>query len=274
MGSPETSTKRFDPKEYWESRLSDDFALQGVGYSLLGQHYNEWMYRVRRRVFLREARLVRRHWNSAQILDIGSGTGFYLQRWQELGATNISGADMTSVAVSNLARTFPEFSIHQLDIGENDSGALGKFDAISIFDVLFHIVEEDRFLTAVRNLGKLIRPGGYLFLSDNFIHVNPTRSDHHVSRAKTVIEDSLVESGFEIVRRRPMFVLMNEPVDTTSPIRHLAWKVFLKCVSQSELLGNISGALLYPLELTLTRFCDESATTEMMICRKRSDRDD
>lgn len=272
MLTPGTPVKRFDPKEYWESRLSGNFELKAVGYSLLGRRYNEWMYRVRRKVFLREARAIKRNWARSRIFDIGSGTGFYLRLWRELGAKEIWGADLTSAAVRKLNESFPGLPVVQLDIGERLERPIGSFDAVSIFDVLFHVVDDDRYETAIQNLSEIIFPGGYLLLSDNFVHAKPTRSEHHISRTKVLIEGTLERNGFEIVRRTPMFVLMNEPVDTTSRIRRLSWTVFLKCVSQSEVVGYITGFLLYPLELVLTRLCRESATTEIMICRRKQSR--
>ena len=41
----------FDNREYWESRLRQQYSLAGVGYLRLGRRFNEWMYRVRGEVF-------------------------------------------------------------------------------------------------------------------------------------------------------------------------------------------------------------------------------
>src|SRR5689334_17025711 len=80
----------FDPQAYWEQRLERSKGLEGVGYIGLGQAFNAWMYRVRRRTFLH---VVSRHMPSRvgkAVLDVGSGTGEYLKRWQELSVTSIS----------------------------------------------------------------------------------------------------------------------------------------------------------------------------------------
>lgn len=37
-----------DLHHYWESRLTDAFNLEGVGYLGLRKQYNSWLYRVRR----------------------------------------------------------------------------------------------------------------------------------------------------------------------------------------------------------------------------------
>jgi hypothetical protein len=68
----------FDPLEYWEDRHGKSSGLAGVGYLGL-KGYNEWMYRVRRHVFRRALRPYAARLRGARVLDVGSGTGFYLR---------------------------------------------------------------------------------------------------------------------------------------------------------------------------------------------------
>lgn len=71
---PETGTA--DDRAYWESRLSERYSLDGVGYLGLGSSFNAWMYRARRAIFLRRARPLVAARPRARVLDVGSGTGF------------------------------------------------------------------------------------------------------------------------------------------------------------------------------------------------------
>jgi hypothetical protein len=57
-------------------------------------------------------------------------------------------------------------------------------------------------------------------------------------------------------------------VDTSTSWPFKFWRLAMLPVSALPPLGRIYGALLYPLELQLTRFLRESPTTEMMICQK------
>ena len=43
------------------------------------------MYKIRRQVVIREVRSLGVDCSHASILDVGSGTGFYLEIWKELG---------------------------------------------------------------------------------------------------------------------------------------------------------------------------------------------
>ena len=42
---------QLDPKNYWEKRLQNNWGLRGVGYVSYGRYYNQWLYKVRKRVF-------------------------------------------------------------------------------------------------------------------------------------------------------------------------------------------------------------------------------
>src|SRR4051794_9078605 len=108
------STASFDPERYWSDRLSQTFSLGGVGWLGLGESFNRWMYAVRRRVFARTLRgRVESH---ARVLDVGSGTGFYVALWRELGVKDVTGSDLTNVAVERLEDRFPGLRFEQLDI--------------------------------------------------------------------------------------------------------------------------------------------------------------
>ena len=73
----------FDARTYWERRLDRHPGREGVGHAGLGEGLNGWMYRVRRRVFLRELAPLMPTLPARSVLDVGSGTGFYLDRWRE-----------------------------------------------------------------------------------------------------------------------------------------------------------------------------------------------
>ena len=64
------------------------------------------MYKIRRQVVIREVRSLGVDCFYASIL-VGSGTGFYLEIWKELGCKKLSGIDITSTAIENLAIKYP-----------------------------------------------------------------------------------------------------------------------------------------------------------------------
>jgi SAM-dependent methyltransferase len=261
----------FDPRRYWEERLEGTFSLGGVGWFGLGEPFNRWMYRVRRRVFTRIARKAAGNLSDARVLDVGSGTGFYVERWHELGAREVTGIDLTDVAVQQLSRRFPEDRFLQADITDGTGNLPAEsFDAISIMDVLFHVVDDDRYERAIANLHSLLRPGGALILTENLLHGDWHRGEHQVSRDADWILGLLERTGFDVVTRRPLFVLMNTPVDTRSRLLKGWWWLLMNVMARARWLGGLIGAAIYPAETALTAILREGPTTEIVAARKRS----
>ena len=268
-------TEQFTTQDYWERRLRDHFSLEAVGYLRLGRRFNEWMYRVRGDVFDRVA--AEEGWRREsgrpplRVADVGAGTGFYVDRWLRLGA-EVTGVDLTAVAVETLAGRFPAGRFVQADIGlslgEPLASEAGRYDVISAFDVLFHIVDDALYERALANIATLLKPGGTFVWSDNFVHQPTVRVRHQVSRSLADISSALNRAGLETVRRVPMFVLMNYPADTTSRLAQWAWTAMVAPAMASDRLGGALGALLYPLERRLVASRAESASTELMICRR------
>lgn len=260
---------RVDEQQYWSERLARTYSLDGVGWHGLGESYNRSMYWVRRRLFLRTVRAVLPHREALEVLDVGSGTGFYIRLWHELGVKGVTGSDLTQVAVERLRARFPGDQVHQLDItARADRVELGPFDAISAMDVLFHVLDDERYAQALVNLGDLLRPGGTLLLSENLIHGSPVRVEHQVSRSIGWIESRLRDAGLEIVSRRPMFVLMNTPVDSRSPLLQLWWRSLTSGLHRWPRLAPLAGMSLGVAELALTAVVREGPSTELVVCRK------
>jgi SAM-dependent methyltransferase len=265
----------FDPQAYWEARLAADDSLHGVGYRGLGRRYNEWMYRVRAAAFDRALRALPENLATARVLDIGSGTGFYVGRWLRHGVHDLIASDLTEVSCDRLRARFPDIQVMRLDVGDGSQAfEPGSVDVISAFDVLFHIVDDDRYATALRSIAAWLRPGGAFIWSDNFVraedsaHARARRGPHQVSRSRAVIEGWLADAGLRIIERRPMFSLMNAPVDSGSAWRWRIWSAVTRLVRGSERRGWLVGAVLYPLELALTAFGSEGPSTEVVVCRR------
>jgi SAM-dependent methyltransferase len=239
-----------------------------VGYLGLGRRYNAWQYRVQRAVFRRMAPRLERSWIERDVLDVGAGTGFYVALWRELGA-RVTASDLTTIAVERLARRGIE-SV-RLDIGAElpaDFRAR-RFDAISAFAVLFHIIDDEAYARALINLGSLLRSGGWLLFSENCLHGPPRRSRAQVSRRLDNILALAAAADLQIIARVPQFVLMNAPIDARWPVFERMWRIGARGVSSSELVGEIAGAMLYPIERVLTRVGGGSPSTEFLVARKR-----
>jgi SAM-dependent methyltransferase len=263
----------FDPRAYWETRHSERYGPESVGYAGLGIPYNVWMYRVRAHVVAREIRSAHIDLSDCTVLDIGSGTGFYIDLWSRLGAKQVTGCDFAPFAVASLRERFPRHRFFELDVTTTSlSPELGQYDLVSAFDIFYHIVDDAKYARAFCNISSLLRPGGYFVFSENFLPEGRESRSHQVSRSCTEITELLERCGFEILRRAPMFFLMNRPLKSRSRLLSTTWRFIERVTSQRErpYLGNWLGAALYPIEIAALRWLPTGPTTEMMICRRRA----
>ncbi len=261
----------FDPKTYWETRLGSNYDLHGVGLIEWGSWFNQWLYRVRRLGFLGSMRGERKDWSDARVLDIGSGTGFYLEQWRELGAHDVHGMDLTEVAVQQLKQKYPGMSINQGDIGSAPLKDKSEyFDAISCMDVLFHIVDDENYARAFEHIAKMLKSDGLFIFSDSWLKGEDVRGVHIVHRSRRRVKLLLGRAGFEVMDTRPMFILMNAPVDSQNPVLRAWWWILYQLTARFHRLGGVLAALIYPLERLLLKLAgDDGPTTKVIICRKR-----
>lgn len=253
-----------DRKAYWEARLRADYGVGGVGYIGLGEGFNRWSYRVRRHVLRRTLRALRLP-RGAAVLDVGSGTGFMINVWREAGLENIEGCDLTAVAVEGLSREFPSCRFREVDISSEQVPYVNDFDAVSASDVLFHIVDDDAYRKALSNVFRALKPGGYFVFSENFLHGRTLRSEHQVSRSLDEISDMLRGTGFRVIARRPLFVLMNNPIDSSNRLLRSSWRILKRALRRPR-FGAAIGAVLYGPELGLVRTRREGPSSEVMVC--------
>lgn len=260
-------TTQSDHREFWERRLDEDWTESGVGYRALGRPFNTWMYRVRQEVFLREAG--RLNPGGRNVLDVGSGTGFYVRQWDRLGAGEITGCDVTEAAVQRLRTRFPEHRFARQDAADLNSMETGSFDLVSCMDVLFHITDDARYAEALGEFARILRPGGRLVISENCLRRPEQRGERQVNRTLEWIFGALDRAGFDVVRRVPMLMLMNSQVDAPLAWRKV-WGGVLRAAAVTPPTGWLAGAALYPLERRLVRERTESPTTELLVCRSRA----
>ncbi|MEL6589563.1 MAG: class I SAM-dependent methyltransferase [Bacteroidota bacterium] len=263
----------FNPQSYWEARLTKNFNVTGVGYLPLGRGFNFWMYEVRKYVFRRAIRKLTLNLPESAALDIGSGTGFYIDLMTRLGLGSITGVDITEAATQRLKQKFPAHSFYQTDISEpNLPFEAGAYDLISCFDVLFHIVDDNRYQQALTNVHKLLKADGYFVFTDNLTREDQV-AEHHISRSLETVKAAIADAGFKIQSVDPSFVLLNSPVASHNPLLKLYWKVLhtgLNAFKRIGLgaIGYVVGALLFPLEMLLLSTVGYGPSTKILVCTK------
>lgn len=275
MPNSEVLVDEYEVRQYWEQRLRDGPTLENTGWLGWGAPFNQWMYRVRARLFVKRVRAAFTRFGTApdrsEVLDIGSGSGFYIDLWRRIGVGRISCCDLTEAAVRALQERYPDVPCARADIGEHTLPYSEEtFDGISCMDVLFHIIDDRRYRQALQNCANLLKPGGLLIMTENCLHGKAVRSANQVSRSLGEIEDCIAAARLIIVERRPIFVLMNTPIDSGFVVVKRFWNLLRACARRYPRIGFIAGAVLFPLEVALTSILREGPSTEMLICRRTS----
>jgi 2-polyprenyl-3-methyl-5-hydroxy-6-metoxy-1,4-benzoquinol methylase len=261
-------TEQFDPADYWEKRLSESYTLGAAGWSGLGESFNRWSYSVRKRVFARAVRETLGDVRSLRVLDVGSGTGFYLDAWRRMGVTELVGSDLTSEAVSQLTARYPDVAVHRLDIGAaNGQLDVGPFDVISIIDVLFHIVDDERYEQAIANLAAMLKPGGTLLLTENLVGALQV-GRHQINRTEQAVRKMLEGERLSPAGQWPVFFLMNTPVSSQSQLLARWWRLAVRIAGHGEAWGWTLGAALFPVEVALGRVRRDGPSTKLAAWRR------
>jgi 2-polyprenyl-3-methyl-5-hydroxy-6-metoxy-1,4-benzoquinol methylase len=270
MSNTDIGKDAFDAGNYWESRLSERYDSQGVGDIGLPISYNDALYRIRGHAFAIALRKTGGSVQGKHILDIGSGTGFYIRQWLTRGAATVTGSDITKTAVDALSAAVPEARFQRCDIsGELPEGIAGKhFDFISAMDMLFHIVDDASYAQAIANIGGLLPRGGHFIFSDNLLHRTIVHGPHQVSRTEIHTRQLLAQFGFEVLGTVPMFVFMNDPVRSRNRALRELFKLTYRLAARGEGWGRLIGALWVPAELLAIRLLARGPSTEFFVCRK------
>jgi ubiquinone/menaquinone biosynthesis C-methylase UbiE len=256
----------FDPKKYWNERLSKHYDLIGVGDISLTMNYNIWSYKVTRK---RLTKIFKKYLKARNdtVLDIGSGTGFVVDILQEF-TCKINGIDISYAAVNNLNQKYPNYNFTELDAGvqalpfSDDS-----MSVVTAASVLYHIVDDHSLNHLLNHVHRVLKTGGYFIFSDNFIHNSTMNITHQKCRTLETYEELLRRNGFQIVDRVANYVLFNDPVDANGKLYPRIWNLITRLSRKWKWFDAIIWQLLYPLEIILTNLIKESPSQEIMICK-------
>lgn len=209
----------YQPKEFWENRLKNNFSLKGVGHVHLDEKYNKYLYALKTKALEKSMRENKIFIKNKSVLDIGCGTGVFTDYFVKRQAKKVVGIDITKTSVESLRRRFnhQNCTFKTADIGGRDVPVNGKFDVINVFDVLYHITDDCRFENAVDNIKYFLKKGGAVFITDIFSHedILPAKDVHFRSLQK--YQKILRTKGLEIVDISPMYYLMNRNFNLPAP---------------------------------------------------------
>lgn len=132
----------------------------------------------------------------SRLLDIGCGTGLFLDRLRS--RLDGWGLDPSPAAVA-YCRERGLHHVRQGGVEQLTDAALGAFDAVSMWDVLEHVADDHSALVTVRSV---LQPGGVLFLSVPAYRwlwaPHDTLHHHHRRYSHRALSRRLHGAGFHI----------------------------------------------------------------------------
>lgn len=196
----------YSPRDYWEQRLSGSFNLRGVGHRNFSESYNDWLYRRKARCLTKalEGATVQ----GAQVLDIGCGTGFFVDQYLRRGAT-VRGIDITDVSIRQLREKY-RGQFDTQDISAAEFVPAPPVDIVNMWDVMYHIVDPESYERALANIARSLKPGGLFLFTDWFGAPADHRIAAHVQgRCLATHQQRLGALGFTLEGLHPLYHMLN-----------------------------------------------------------------
>jgi 2-polyprenyl-3-methyl-5-hydroxy-6-metoxy-1,4-benzoquinol methylase len=142
---------------------------------------------------------------TGQLLDVGCFKGFFLYSAARRGWT-ATGTEVSRPAVE-FARRQLGLNVEQGDLLELEQFGSGRWDVITLFDVIEHLSHPDRY---IQRAHRLLRPGGLLYLETPNVRALPRyllgrrwtifHRLHRYYFQPGTIEKLLRRAGFERIR--------------------------------------------------------------------------
>jgi hypothetical protein len=213
----------YNPRDFWEKSHSSvpsaDVSL-GYGVRHVGGGQSdleaEALYCLRQ---INATRVLRECGLPAnpKIFELGSGGGFWVEFFRQFKPSLFLGSDLSPTAVDRLQSLYPDCSFVSIDDGALawlQANQQGPFDLCLGVDVLYHIVDDAAWRTALSNLCENCKSGGWLLLADYFYEQpREAPSTSHVKhRSVQAYLDVLDEYRFQVARIQPIFYFLNRIV--------------------------------------------------------------
>ena len=156
--------------------------------------------RSRNRLLKRMVETYSRHLPSARFLEIGCGTGAFIEHLASLRNLRVTGSEIYVKGLHYAKRRQPDVEFIQYDAKQ---GVLpDKFDVIAAFDVIEHIAED---VDTIANVHEMLADGGYFIVTVPQHKFLWSRLDQIVKHKRRYSRKELVakleQAGFEVVRR-------------------------------------------------------------------------
>ena len=260
---------QFDPNEYWQSRVGDDATVGVVGHRSLGVAYNEYIYRRRGDVLDGLDMVI----PNKSLLDVGCGSGFYTEYWKHKGVLDYVGVDLSHDTIGRLRREYPDYTFRQRDItAPLGNGTVRTFDIVTVFDVFYHIVDDERLSAALNNIREQLGPAGIVLVYEQLTQDDYVLRKHVKFRGREHYRRILSDAGLEIAATRHLFNILVPPLTghrwLDIPIAGI-YKVLGYPMIKIPVLGRVFGKLFYEVDRLLHFVGIKIPNNELFVLRRK-----
>jgi len=266
---------QFDNKSYWKSRVSGKIDLGVVGYRSLGRGYNEYIYRRRLDVLEKFLLECRKPVEELRVLDIGCGCGFYVEYWQKRGVKCLTGVDISPHSIAMMQQLYPSYSFAAVDATVPDAFASlgGSFDVITIFDVIYHVIDDRQAAQMLENALSLAAHDGHILLTDTPGNSNYGFVSHVRFRNIKFYEDLFLPANFTNLQRLQLFNLLQPPIVRCRSLDYIISGLYYLAGSLYRVhdsIGRLFGGLFYHLDRLLLKLGVRFPNQELLVIGRQS----
>lgn len=241
------------PRAYWEGRLHGG-GIGRVGRIGLSDELNEAIYRLHRRQALRMLRAAGVR-VGGRALDVGTGWGFWLRTWHEVGFATVDAVDFIPESVERVrAMAGPGDDVRVADIT-----AAGVFDGrqpydlVSCMNVLLHVVDAGEFGVALANVASAVAPGELLLMAE------PAALGPTVPASEAVVtsrihpladyQEPMRSAGLELLAVHAATSVTGDPVEIRGKLARRAQRFWWRGVRRVDGVPPLRGPLAWIVEV-------------------------
>jgi hypothetical protein len=140
------------------------------------------------------------------VLDVGSGAGHWIDFYRDVfGAASVVGVEISGPDAAMLRRRYHgagAVRIVEDDVAEPGFDLGERFDIVNAIGVMFHIVDDERWTRAVRNLATQLTEGGVLIVGGQFGRITRNVQFHDVDDYASFEELRAARSPSLLVNKR------------------------------------------------------------------------
>jgi SAM-dependent methyltransferase len=268
----------YRPPDYWGTLHESVEDLGIVGYPTLPLVFNQHVYENAARGVLRGLASAGVSVRDRSVLDVGSGTGFWVDLWRREGAAKVWGSDLVPNAVERLRTRFPGSEFAAADITAQAPFPGEQFDLVTIMSVLHHVVDDEQFGRALAHLKSQLADGGFLAVLDALVVRGRwmpagAESAHNVVRTLARWERAAADAGLQIVAVIPTVAFLGDPVDAGSrpafALHRFFWRGLTASVRGRDRLASVVVPPLAALDRTVAARMRSGPSAKLILLEHR-----